>query len=182
MHWMAATSDGRVKLPAGQKTASSRTFFGGPPVRRGGGGVRRRQRRGSDGHFPPTRWSHLGAFCSPYSLTRKPSNQSRKRPSAASPDGRQIVSGNNDGTVNVIDATPGQKTLTLKGHSGPVFGVAFSPDGKRIVSGSRDNAVKVWDAAAGQETLTLRGHRDQVNCVAFSLDGRRIVSGSGTAC
>ncbi|MET3605870.1 WD40 repeat protein, partial [Sphaerotilus sulfidivorans] len=32
----------------------------------------------------------------------------------------------------------------LKGHSGPVFSVAFSPDGSRIVSGSADNTLRLW--------------------------------------
>jgi eukaryotic-like serine/threonine-protein kinase len=64
----------------------------------------------------------------------------------------------------------------LRGHTGPVNGVAVSPDGKRIVSGSYDQTVKVWDAATGQLTRTLKGHTSGVVCVAF--DGRRVVSGS----
>ncbi len=73
----------------------------------------------------------------------------------------------------------GQKTLTLKGHSGPVNSASFSPDGKRIVSGSEDKTLKVWDAQTGRETLTLKGHSDAVTSVSFSPDGKRIVSGSG---
>ena len=42
---------------------------------------------------------------------------------------------------------------TMRGHTGPVYGVAFSPDGKRIVSGGGDlnkpGELKVWDAASG---------------------------------
>jgi len=64
-----------------------------------------------------------------------------------SPDGKRIVSGNHDKTVKVWDAATGQKTLTLKGHSGPVNSVSFSPDGKRIVSGGR-GGVKIWDISS----------------------------------
>ena len=96
---------------------------------------------------------------------------------AFSPDGQQIISGNQDGTVKVWNAVTGQEMLRLKGHAGDVESVAFSPDGQRIISGGQDGTVKVWDAATGQETLTLKGHKGWVFGVAFSSDGRRIVSG-----
>ncbi len=35
---------------------------------------------------------------------------------------------------------------TYRGHSNPVFAVAWSPDGKRIASGSFDTTVLVWRA------------------------------------
>ena len=36
--------------------------------------------------------------------------------------------------MKVWDAGTGQETLTLKGHTDGVNGVAFSPDGRRIAS------------------------------------------------
>ena len=89
---------------------------------------------------------------------------------AFSADGKRIVSGggelvvSRDGKMQVTpcevkmwEADKGQEVLTLKGHTRPVYSVAFSADGKRIVSGSEDNTVKVWDAATGQEVLTIKG-------------------------
>jgi WD40 repeat protein len=84
---------------------------------------------------------------------------------AFSADGRRLASASLDQTVKVWDATTGQETLTLKGHTSEVRSVAFSADGKRLASagwGGTSSAipgeVKVWDAASGQETLTLKGH------------------------
>ena len=68
--------------------------------------------------------------------------------------------------------------LTLKGHTGRVYSVAFSPDGTRIVTGSADNTAKVWDAMTGTEMITLKGHTSSVDSVAFSPDGTQIVTGS----
>jgi len=49
--------------------------------------------------------------------------------------------------------------LTLAGHSGLVFTVAFSADGKRIVSGSVDKLVKIWDTATGAQVSSFVGVR-----------------------
>src|SRR5215471_7209870 len=68
---------------------------------------------------------------------------------AFSPDGKRIASasgmfkagevrGWDAQTVQVWDALTGQEMLTLQGHSGYVYSVAFSPDGKRLVSGNTD--------------------------------------------
>jgi len=34
--------------------------------------------------------------------------------------------------------------LTLRGHTGYVFSVAWSPDGKRLATGSNDKTVQVY--------------------------------------
>ena len=99
---------------------------------------------------------------------------------AFSPDGRHILSGSWDWTIQVWDAqTGGQVGNPLQGHTSSVNSVAFSPDGRHIVSGSWDHTIRVWDAqTGGQVGNPLQGHTEEVNSVAFSPDGRHIVSGS----
>ena len=63
-----------------------------------------------------------------------------------SPDGTRLASVSDFGTVKVWDATTGQETLTLKGHTSEAWSVAFSPDGQKLASASLDRSVKIWDA------------------------------------
>jgi WD40 repeat protein len=41
------------------------------------------------------------------------------------------------------DRTTGQEALTLKGHTGPVWCVAFTGDGKSLISGHDNGTVVV---------------------------------------
>ncbi|KIK71658.1 hypothetical protein GYMLUDRAFT_977718, partial [Collybiopsis luxurians FD-317 M1] len=99
---------------------------------------------------------------------------------AFSPDGKKIVSGSMDCSVQIWDAETGQaEGEPMQGHTKGVLSVAFSPDGKKIVTGSRDKLLQIWDLETGNpEGEPLQGHTHSVYSVAFSQDGRKIVSGS----
>src|SRR5437763_863627 len=67
---------------------------------------------------------------------------------------------------------------TLKGHSGPVFAVAFSPDGKTLASASNDETVKLWEVGSGKQLQALKGHLRPVNVVVISSDVKTLASAS----
>jgi WD40 repeat protein len=95
---------------------------------------------------------------------------------------------NEDGTVELWDPSTGKERMTLAGHRGKVFAVAFSPDGRMLASGGGDWAppappgqpseVKLWDVAAGKELATLSEPGNMVFAVAFSPEGATLVTGN----
>ncbi|MFT6105188.1 MAG: cytochrome c [Paracoccaceae bacterium] len=62
--------------------------------------------------------------------------------------------------------------FTLKGHGGPVMGIAVSTSSGQVATASVDNSVGLWQT---QKPEWLEGHRAAVNAVAF-VDEARLVS------
>ena len=63
---------------------------------------------------------------------------------ACSPDGRNIISGSYNYTIQIWDAETGAVVGNpLEGHTLSVLSVAYSPDGQRIISGSDDHTIRI---------------------------------------
>lgn len=81
----------------------------------------------------------------------------------------RIVSGSDDNTLKVWNATSGKCMRTLAGHTGGVW--SSQMQGNIIVSGSTDRTLKVWNADSGNCLHTLHGHTSTVRCM--HLHGQR---------
>jgi WD40 repeat protein len=86
---------------------------------------------------------------------------------ALSPDARKVVAGDRAGAVHVwILDPPGTPKLTLRGHVGPVNGVAFTNDGAAVLSVGHEGTLRRWDAEAEQCTGKLPADAGAVWAVA----------------
>jgi WD40 repeat protein len=92
-------------------------------------------------------------------------------------DSQRIVTGENDGTVNVWSRGRATPLLTIDAHSDAVTSAIFSPDGSKILSASRDGSAKAWDAQDGSLLLTLdKKDTSEIYDARFSDDGSQIVT------
>lgn len=97
---------------------------------------------------------------------------------AWSPDGSQLVSAGDDGTLRVWRPSGGDAPLVLAGHTGRVNSCAWSKDSSRILSAGADKTLRLWHTDSSAPPQVLTGHTDKVNWCSFSPDDTWIASGS----
>ncbi|MEA2941369.1 MAG: cytochrome c [Bradyrhizobium sp.] len=66
----------------------------------------------------------------------------------------------------------------LRGHGGPVRGLAIASDGQSAISGSFDSTAIRWSLARDAAEQVLRFHADAVNAVVLLRDGRAATAGA----
>ena len=106
---------------------------------------------------------------------------------AFSPNSQLLASGDDDGVINLWNATVQQEGLTgkigqnlsdlkLRKHREEIVALAFSPDGKMLLSGSKDGTIRAWDTTTGQQQYICPGHVDNVIDIASSAEGNTLIS------
>ena len=101
---------------------------------------------------------------------------------AFSPDGRTLVSGGEDGKINIWELATGELVRTLESDRERWKAVAFSPDGSTLAAAGYDHGLFFWDTA----TWTIRHkvpdqNRLGAEALAFAPDGRYLALSLGFA-
>ncbi|KIK90620.1 hypothetical protein PAXRUDRAFT_671944 [Paxillus rubicundulus Ve08.2h10] len=95
------------------------------------------------------------------------------------PDGQQVISGSNDGTIRtwrLVEEAGAVETAMKEG--GVVVAVAVSSDGQWIATGGEHKTITIWNATTHEKAVELKGHFDWVRTLRFSPDSARVASGS----
>lgn len=89
-----------------------------------------------------------------------------------------IASGSEDTTIRIWDHETNQYERTLKGHTGPITGLAFDSRGLVLASCSSDMSAKLWDMNTYMCTKTLKGHDHTISSVKFLPSGDTVITAS----
>jgi WD40 repeat protein len=96
---------------------------------------------------------------------------------SSSPDGREMVTGEDEGIVQLWKSQPLKPTAVLGRHAARIKSVVFSPDGTQVASAGDDKMIALWDVGRRKLITRIGLHTAPVYAVAFSPDGGRLVSG-----
>ena len=76
---------------------------------------------------------------------------------AITPDGKYIISGGNDNTINLMEISSGKILQTFEDYTeeydeeyDDVNSIVITPDGKYIISGGTDCTIKLWEIRSGK--------------------------------
>jgi RNA polymerase sigma factor (sigma-70 family) len=92
------------------------------------------------------------------------------------PDGKTIVTGAQDGTLRVWDATSGRELRQVADFAGTAGRFAFAPDGQTVAVTDGNAAIRLIDLATGTDRLPIHGHRGGVTSVVATTDCQTIVT------
>jgi WD40 repeat protein len=107
-----------------------------------------------------------------------------------SPDGKILVVGKKDGSIQILDPNTGREVRRLEGHRASVQALAVSPDGRSLISADDERgkwredkqaktSVRLWDLETGKLRHRWPGVGDMVVSLQFSPDGNTVaVQGS----
>lgn len=88
------------------------------------------------------------------------------------PDGKRVLFGRSDGSVDCYDWPSFKKIASFKGSVGPNVGVAVDPTSRLYAVSSSDTTLHVWDAATLTNTFTIDRWDVPLQQAEYSFDGQ----------
>jgi WD40 repeat protein len=96
---------------------------------------------------------------------------------AFTPDGRDLISSGNAGTLARWDLATGRPKWEVDGPPDTARSILFLPDGKLLATAGYDGVARLWDAATGTPVKQEReAHGAEITQVGYSPDGRWVVT------
>ena len=99
-------------------------------------------------------------------------------------DGKTLVSGSLDETIQVWDLSKRKLIRSLPGNKDGVNAVALTPDGLTLANAggsakpNTDTSIRITNLKTGKVIHTLKGHKQGITSLSISPDGQTFVSGS----
>jgi WD40 repeat protein len=90
---------------------------------------------------------------------------------AVSKDGKFVVAGSADGSLQIINPDTAAVMRELKGQTGPVQSVALSTDNSQLATASADGSIRFWKTADGAELGIVAGSESPALDVAIHPAG-----------
>jgi WD40 repeat protein len=95
---------------------------------------------------------------------------------AVSPDGRTLLLGDLDGSVQFVDRLTGARRSTSSRHEGAVVTAAFAENGRVAVTASKDGRMIVWDVRSVVARDIIDGRSAPIVSLRISPDGTTLYS------
>ena len=96
-----------------------------------------------------------------------------------SPNGRELVTASEKGSVILWDVKAGRVVRSFVGHTAEVLTVTFSADGERLLTASADMDAILWNVRTGRVIRRFKGHTGTVTAAFFSGDEKKVITASG---
>ena len=93
-----------------------------------------------------------------------------------SPEGEQLASTSQDGTVRLWDVVTG-KSETLFKAKDPTYDVVYSRDGSAIAAVADDGFVRIWNAKSHEMLLEMKADKEGLYSVVFTPDQTSVLVG-----
>src|SRR6478672_6463667 len=97
---------------------------------------------------------------------------------ALSPNAEIIVSGGDDGIIQLWQLATGQPLSILTGNLSCICSLAVSPNSQILAAGNINGAITFWQLDTGACLGVYQAHSAPIMATVFSPEGQRLISGS----